>query len=391
MNLQLTDEQHLLVRSAADFLDAEYSFQQRHASICHRDACLPAIWSHFAELGWLGLCISEDGGGLGGTCLDTGLLMAAMGPHLVVEPYFACVAQAARLLDASGDRRHMALLADIVAGDKRMALAHDELGCEPWAPRTLRALRMGEDWQLDGRKLLVSGAPGADFIMVSATDMSGGTQLFLLPKDTLGLRLHQTQRMDGSQAADLCLERATLPEQARIASSRPIEALLQRVLAEGMVALCWEASGTMQAALTQTASYTQQRQQFGQSLSRFQVVQHRLAEMAVCCEESRAACELATLRMDAPGCTPDTAQAMASLAKSKVGRAARTVAYEAVQLHGGMGVCEELPVAAMFRKLTSFTQALGSTAAHSQWYGQSMLASGQWRTSRTLEDMGALA
>ncbi|MCY1551407.1 Crotonobetainyl-CoA dehydrogenase [compost metagenome] len=137
----------------------------------------------------------------------------------------------------------------------------------------------------------------------------------------------------------------------------------------------------MQAALEQTARYTRERVQFGQSISKFQVVQHRLAEMAVCCEEALAVCQLAALRIERD---PSCAQAMAALAKSKVGRGARFVAQEAVQLHGAMGVSEELEIASYFRKLLTFSQQSGSSAWFAERYGALMLDRALWRESQTL-------
>ena len=392
MRLTLTEEQQLLESSALDFLAAEYDFRRREASIAHPEGCRPQIWSHFAQLGWLGLPLPESAGGLGGGVLETGLLMRTLGRHLVLEPYHAAIVLAAPLLALLDDGRHATLLQQAVEGTLRLALAHEELGRDTFAPRATMAQRKGGgSWVLRGRKLLAAGAPGASVLLVTATDVEGRARVFRVPADAAGLQTHACQLADGSHAADLAFDELELTADALLAGERDAQAVLHTVLAGGIVAACWEASGTMQAALEQTASYTQQRQQFGQALARFQVVQHRLAEMAVCCEEARAACELAALRLDAPGAGVETPLALASLAKSKVGRSARVVAQEAVQLHGGMGVCEELPVAAMFRKLSAFGQQFGAWALHAERYGASLLASGSWRASQTLLEPGRAA
>ncbi|MCY1370715.1 Crotonobetainyl-CoA dehydrogenase [compost metagenome] len=137
----------------------------------------------------------------------------------------------------------------------------------------------------------------------------------------------------------------------------------------------------MQGALEQTTQYTLDRVQFGQPIGKFQVVQHRLAEMAVCCEEAQAACQLATLNVER---NPDSAIEMALMAKAKIGRGAQFVAKEAVQLHGAMGVSEELVIPSYFRKLLAFTQQYGGTAWFAERYGSLVLDSATWRDSQTL-------
>ena len=187
--------------------------------------------------------------------------------------------------------------------------------------------------------------------------------------------------LDSGSAADFLLEGVQVAADARLGEADDVAPVLGRIIAEAIVSQCWEATGAMQAALEQTAAYTKERVQFGQSISKFQVVQHRLAEMAVCCEEALSACQLAALRIDSD---PSTAMAMAALVKSKVGRGARLVAQEAVQLHGAMGVSEELAIASYFRKLLAFSQQFGSAAWHAERYGQLMLDSDEYRVSRVL-------
>lgn len=387
MRLTLTDEQRLLEASALDLLEAEYDASARQASLAHREGCRPALWRQFAELGWLALPLPEQAGGLGCGLLETGLLMQALGRHLVVEPYLASAVLAGRLLAALGGAESDALLPRLLAGEQRAALAHAEFGVpDPYAAPSCRAEYASDGdrdaWRLHGFKPLVAGAPGAAALLVSARDAAGRCGVFLVPPDAPGLSLRACTLADGSRAADLRLDGAAAlrlgpPEQDLLA-------LLQRLLGQAAVAACWEALGVMRAAQERTAAYTAQRVQFGQPLARLQVVQHRLAEMLVCCEEARAACQLAALRIDLQAGDRDTALTMAAMAKSKVGRAARYVAQEAVQLHGAMGVCEELPVAASFRKLCAFGQQFGSTAWHAEWLGRSQLASQAWRGSQTL-------
>jgi len=390
MQLDLSAEQVMLADSVRAMLEVEYGWAARQASLAHPQGCRPELWRQFAELGWLMLPLPEAAGGLGGGLLETGLVMQAFGRSLVVEPYLASALCAGWLLAALDDAQARRWLAAAREGDGRVVLAHAELGArDPFAAPACLALPAQGDgaddaqgWVLHGFKPLVAGAPGAMGLLVSARDAQGLTGIFALAPDTAGLRMRDCRLADGSAAADLHLDQVpALRLGSAVQDALP---LLQRVQARTQVALCWEARGAMQAALEGTLGYTATRRQFGQPLAQFQVVQHRLAEMQVACEEALAACQLAALRIDREPDSLDVAVDAALLAKSKVGRAARQVAQETVQLHGAMGVCEELPIAALFRKLTAFCQQLGSTGFASARLGGRQLASGAWRYSQTL-------
>lgn len=383
MQLSLTEMQEMIESSVLEFLANEYDFLKRANSLKAPHAIAPSIWQSFADMGWLGLPLSEEDGGIDGHAMECGLLMRAFGRHLVVEPYLNSVLLGTRLLAELGSaEQRAAWLPSLVDGSRRLVLAHDELvNVDPWAPRATRARAQGDAYILDGKKSLVAGAPGADAVLLSAQLEDGAHALFILPLDAPGLTVTGCRTLDSGRAADLLLEGVQVSATARLGEAADVAPVLGRLIAEAIVGLCWEASGAMQAALEQTAAYTKERVQFGQSISKFQVVQHRLAEMAVCCEEALSACQLAALRIDSD---PSTAMAMAALAKSKVGRGARLVAQEAVQLHGAMGVSEELAIASYFRKLLAFSQQFGSAAWHGERYGALMLDSEEYRASRVL-------
>jgi alkylation response protein AidB-like acyl-CoA dehydrogenase len=383
VQLTLTEMQEMIESSVLEFLTNEYDFLKRANSLKAPHAIAPSIWQSFAEMGWLGLPLSEADGGIDGHAMECGLLMRAFGRHLVVEPYLASVLLGTRLLAEMGSAAQRdAWLPSLVDGSRRLVPAHDELvNADPWAPRATLAREQGGGYVLNGKKSLVAGAPGADAVLVSAQLEGGKHALFILPLDTPGVGVTACRSLDSGRAADLVLEGVQLGAEARLGAADDAAPVLGRLIAEAIVSQCWEATGAMQAALEQTAAYTKERVQFGQSISKFQVVQHRLAEMSVCCEEALSACQLAALRIDSD---PSTAMAMAALAKSKVGRGARLVAQEAVQLHGAMGVSEELAIASYFRKLLAFSQQFGSAAWHGERYGELILDSGAYRASRVL-------
>lgn len=387
MRLTLNEEQALVEASVRDFLASEYDFARRQHSLRAPHACEPGIWRQFAELGWLGLTVPESAGGSGVGALEAGLVMRAFGRHLVVEPYAASALIATPLLaqHASAPQRRT-WLRGLLAGNYRAVLAHEEIAAPPpCLPRTTRATRDGDGWRLRGSKHLVPGAAGADLLLVSAR-VEDGHRVFLLAPGNSGLCVLPARTADGAWAADLHFEDVRVTTTDLLGADADASAILEAACARQLIAHCWEASGAMTALLEQTNGYMRQRMQFGQQLAQFQVVQHRLAEMAVECEEALAACELAALRLDA-GATDGVA--LASMAKSKVGRASRYVAQNAVQLHGAMGVTEELPVASYFRKLTAFAQQGGSTAAHSRAFGAALLNNRGGAGSATLGPLEA--
>lgn len=387
MRLHLTEEQELVEASVRTLLEGEYSFAQRRQSLDAPDGCRAELWARFAELGWLALPLPQHAGGLGGGALETGLLMRVFGRHLVVEPYLPSAVLASRLLAALGSRAQIAAwLPGLMEGRLRTALAHEEPGQhDPWVPgaRTV-AERRGNQWELRGTKLLARGAAGADVLIVTAMEAASGDteqrqRVFLLRPDAAGLSMRLARCSDGVHAADLELDGVLVDDDDLLDAGAATA--LRDALAGTVVALCWEAVGAMAAALEMTADHARRRMQFGRPLIQFQVVEHRLAEMAVCCAEAQAACELAALGLDRGD---GNTGALASMAKSKVGRAARYVAQQAVQLHGAMGVTEELSIASYFRRLMAFTQQHGSTDWHAHAFAKALLANGAWRHSRTL-------
>ena len=390
MQLRLTEEQSLIDASVRSLLDGEYDFVQRRRSVDAPNGCRAELWAQFAAMGWLALPLPQAVGGLGGGALETGLLMRAFGRHLVVEPYLACAVLAGTVVSRLGrPDQARSWLPGLMEGRLRLALAHEEPGQRtPWAPARTAALRKGRQWQLRGTKLLARGVPGADALLVTATEAASGStaqreRVFLVRPGAAGLSIDPARCADGAHAADLRLDGVAVDDADQLDAGLPAE--LRDALGRAVVALCWEAVGAMAAALQMTVGHARQRVQFGRPLIQFQVVEHRLAEMAVCCEESLAACELAALRLDRGD---GDATALASMAKAKVGRAARYVAQQAVQLHGAMGVTQELAVASYFRRLMAFTQQHGATDWHAQAFAEGRLGGDTWRQSSTLPTTG---
>ena len=342
MDFSLTSEQTLLRESASRFLS-------------ETDLHGPALWAAFAELGWLGLAIPETHGGLGLGPVEVAILAEELGRHRLAEPFVAETVLAAGLLADAGARQD--LLPGIADGSVRLALAHLEPGARAClAHVATTATRANDAWALNGEKTAALGADSASFFLVTARtsgsvrDLDGIT-LFLLPRTFDGLHLETHAAVDGSTIGVLRLADAVTPDALTLDAYPLLEAAIRRALA----AWSAEAVGAMDALLRATIEYTSTRVQFGRPTAANQAVRHRLADMAVALEEARSLALRATLVLDDRAVTA---------ARVKVGRAARFVAEQAVQLHGAMGVTEELSIGAYLRRLLALETLFGSPDEH---------------------------
>ncbi len=387
MDFELTQEQQLVQRSAREWLQECYTHTARSRSV-HRDGGSAQVWAQFAELGWLALPLDEAFGGLAGDMLMAGLLAEELGRHLVVEPYVAQNLLAAKAIDLAGSEAQRAeWLPGIAGGRLRVAWAHHEPG-DPLghARRRFCATAQADGWRLTGCKHLVRGATSADAWVVSAA-VDGRPDielLFLVPSETMGIGMESYATTDDGFASDLHFKQIRIEHRQVLgAAIGDTHVLTGRLVAEGTVASCWYALGAMDNALQLTVRHTQERRQFGQPIAQFQVVQHRIAEMTVQLAEARAACEIAALGLSQAVTTAE-AQAIAAAAKNKVARAAQLVGQDCIQLHGAMGVCEELPIAAIFRALLCFGQEGGTAEAHAALLGAYGMQMRSYAFSRTL-------
>lgn len=368
MDLTLSDEQRLLRESVDRFIAGSYNADHRRRSAGDPLGFSPAIWQQFAELGWLALPIAEEYGGLGAGSVETGILMEAFGRGLVAEPYLATVVLSAALIAECGsEAQKQAILPKIADGSLMLAFAHSERAARfDLAHVETMAKQTSEGWQLNGHKTAVLDGHAAGQIIVSArvADAKGAPGklcLFLAPAGTSGLSLRDYPRLGGGRACSVDLTDVRLPADARLGdggdSLPKIEAVVDRALA----ALGSEAVGIMQIMFDMTLEYTKVRQQFGRPLSANQVIRHRLADMAMQCDEARSIALRAALMADAE---PVERGRAASGAKAKIGKCARFVSEQAVQLHGAMGVTEELDIGSYFKRLLAFDTLFGGSAHH---------------------------
>ena len=367
MDLTLSDEQRMLRESVDRFVTETCNSDHRKRSANDPRGYSTDIWKQFADLGWLALPISEDHGGLGGGAVEIGILMEAFGRGLVSEPYLSSVVIGASLIAESGSpSQKQALLPRIADGTLCLAFAHSERQARfDLANVATTAMKTPEGWRLDGHKIAVLDGNAAGQIIVSARLDDGKLCLFLLPHDAPGLTSRDFPRLGGGRACNLDLRDVRLPADALLGDGSDALPAIEIAVDRAMAALGAEAVGIMQTLLDQTLEYTKIRKQFGKPLSANQVIRHRLADMAMQCDEARSMALRAALMADAE---PVARGRAASGAKAKIGKCARFVAEQSVQLHGAMGVTEELDIGSYFKRLLAFDTLFGGSAHHYRRY-----------------------
>ena len=366
MDLTLSDEQRLLRESVDRFIAETYDADHRRREAGDPLGFSRKIWKQFAELGWLALPIDEDFGGLGAGAIETGILMEAFGRGLVAEPYLSTVVIGAGLIaECASEAQKRAILPAVADGSLILAFAHSERAARFDLARVeTTATKTPDGWRLDGRKTAVLDGHAADRIIVSARIANGAPAklcLFLVPSGASGLTSRDFARLGGGRACNLDLGDVRLPADAMLGDGSDCLPKIEAVVDRALAALGSEAVGIMQTLLDRTLEYTKVRQQFGRPLSANQVIRHRLADMAMQCDEARSIALRAALTA---GDEPGSRARAASGAKAKIGKCARFVAEQAVQLHGAMGVTEELDIGAYFKRLLAFETMFGGSAHH---------------------------
>jgi alkylation response protein AidB-like acyl-CoA dehydrogenase len=370
MDFNLSKEQELLRSGLTKFLSTRYDLEKSRSAAKTGAGWQPEIWRAFAdELGILGATFGEDVGGIGGGATELMVITEALGHALVIEPYVDTVVVCGGLLRRAGGERAASLLEEVVAGTAIVALAAGEAGSgEQWRVAATTAERDGDGWILNGSKTVAMTAPLATHLLVTATTPAG-LSLFLVDVNsaTSGLSLTGYRTVDDRRAADVVLDGLRLPADALLGADGQVWPSLEQARDEGAAAICSEAVGCMRKVLADTVEYCKQRQQFGVPISSFQVLQHRMVDMHIEVEQASAAVLLAILHLEDEA--PVRARSV-SAAKATVGRAARFVGQQAVQLHGGMGMTEELAIGHYFKRLTAMQFEFGTTDHHIGRYAE---------------------
>jgi alkylation response protein AidB-like acyl-CoA dehydrogenase len=368
MNFDLSEEQVLLKEAVSRFLKERYSAQERRRIAASSDGFSCALWKAFArDLGILGAVLPEAAGGLGGGAVETMIIMEALGEALVLEPYLETVVIAGGFLKRAASEGARNMLGEIVAGNVRLAFA----AAEPTARYALQDVSTvarweGESWSLSGTKTVVGAAPLATHLIVSARTAGAqrscsGISLFLIEANVKGLAAHGYRTIDDRRAADLVFDRVRVPAGALLGEEGNALPIIELVVDEATAAVAAEAVGAMRRLLQDTIDYAKQRRQFGQPIAQFQVLQHRMVDMYMALEQAVSAVYLATLKLGQPA--QERARAV-SATKATIGRSGRFIGQNAIQIHGAMGLTDELTVGNYFKRLTAIENEFGTVDHH---------------------------
>jgi alkylation response protein AidB-like acyl-CoA dehydrogenase len=369
VNFDYSEEQQLLANSVQQFISKNYTFEARKGIIESPSGYSEQVWTTFAEMGLLGLPFASEHGGFGGNAVDLMPVMEAIGEGLVVEPYLPTVGLGGQCVARVGTKaQQKAILPALVEGKCKLAFAQSERGARyNLAHVTTRATKSGSGYVIDGEKCVVVHALCADTFVVSArtsgTETSEkGISLFLVDRTAPGVTLKTYRTVDNQRAADVHFSGTTVPGNALLGKKGAAFPLLETVVDYATALLCSEAVGAIRFANAATLEYLKTRKQFGVAIGSFQALQHRMVDMMISYEQAKSMACLASVKVETADA--DERKRVISAAKIKIADACRHVSQESVQLHGGMGMTEELKVSHTFRRLTTIAQTFGDADHH---------------------------
>ncbi len=372
MTFALSEEQQMLRDSVERFVAQDYGFDVRRKLAESDPGYSSRNWQTFAELGWLSVPFAEGNGGFGGSLRDVATMTEAFGKGLVTEPFVPCLVLGGRLVEMLGSaeqRQH--ILPAVIAGTSQLALAHTErraagnpacVGCVVQAD--------GDDYLISGEKHMVLNGPGADVLLVSARSGGAerdrqGVELFTVDARADGIRRRDYPTIDGLRAADITFDRVRVTGAARLGNSDTNTDAVEAVIDEAIIACCAEAVGVMEVLVRDTVEYARTRKQFGTPIGKFQALQHRMVDMFVAQEQSRALLVQVIGDFRAGGAA---ARRAASAIKVHVSRSARLIGEQAIQIHGGMGTTDELHIGHYVKRLLAIEALFGDTDYHLDRY-----------------------
>ena len=372
MDFTFNEEQSLIQDQVDQFILKEYDWETRQ-SLSHSDLGFgQENWQKFAELGWLGISVSEDSGGFGGSAIESMLIMEAFGKGLVVEPFLETMIMSGGILDDHGStEQKSSLLEPAIAGNMQLALAY----AEPQSRFNLsdvvtEAKADGDNFTLNGYKSVVMNGPSANKIIVSARTSGSqldenGITLFVIDSEASGLNKANYKTVDGRRASDLTIENVSVSRDDIVGELDSGYEILDSAIDKAILAISAEAVGAMEVLYKTTVEYTKTREQFGTAIGKFQVLQHRMVDMFMEYEQCKSLLYMATMKHEEGAV--DSKKAISGL-KYQVGKAGKFIGQQAVQLHGGMGVTDELNVGHYFKRLTTVGTIFGNTDYHLKKY-----------------------
>lgn len=364
----------MLQDSVQKFVYSQYDFDTRRKFIESDKGFSEENWNLFAELGWLTVPFKEDDGGFGGSAVDLMVVMEEFGKGMVVEPFVPTAVISGGLISELGSAAQKeSLLTSIMEGGLQLATAYAEADSRyNLASVGTSASKSGDTYTLSGDKIVVLNAPAADKILVVARTSGDkldrdGISVFIVDAGSEGLTTRNYTNVDGHRAAEVHLNNVQVGADALLGAEGQALAALEKVIDRAAVAVSAEAVGAMDNLLKKTVEYAKTRKQFGVAIGTFQALQHRMSEMFIECQLARSIVIMASMTLDGNGSDADKAKAV-SAAKSRVGRAMRKVGQEAVQIHGGIAVTDELDVGHFFKRVTTIENLFGNTDYHTLRY-----------------------
>ena len=368
MDFSYNETQQMLRDTLARYLGDTYDFETRRKMLASDVGRDPGIWRALAtELGILGAPFSEEQGGLGGGAVENMIVMEQLGEAIAIEPYVQTVVIGGGALKAAGGAQADALIPQIIGGEALIAFAY----AEPQGRYELQNLRTsarreGEGWVLNGHKAVVYAAPWATHLLVTARTGGsqrepGGVSLFLIEANRPGIVRRDYPTVDGFRASEIYFENASVPGDALIGEEGGALPLVERIVDEATVAVSAEGVGVARRLHAGTQDYARQRKQFGRPISDFQVLQHRMVDMFMEVEQAASMTLMATLKLDLPDAER---MAAVSQAKAKVGKGLKFTGQSAVQIHGGIGITDELAIGHYFKRATMIEGQFGSVDHH---------------------------
>ncbi len=368
MDFSFTEEQVLLRNSVQRFVQDRYGFEARKNILASDSGWSRDCWNAFAELGLLAAPFAEEHGGFGGGAIETMIIMEEFGKGLVVEPYLQTVVLCGGLINLAGNAtQKAALLTKISSGELILAMAYAEpQGRFNLADLVTRAEKSGDGFILNGNKAVVAAAPWADKLLVTARTSGAqrdrdGVTIFIVDKNAPGITTRDYPTIDGQRASEISFENVKLGGDAVLGSVGKGLAMLEEAFDRTIAAQCAEAVGCMRVLTDTTVEYCKTRKQFGQPIGKFQVLQHRMVDMFMECEQSLSMTYMVNLKLDE---SESERMKAASAAKVQIGKAGRYVGQQAIQLHGGMGMTDELNVGHYFKRLTMIDAQFGNVDYH---------------------------
>jgi pimeloyl-CoA dehydrogenase small subunit len=368
MDFDLSEEQRLLKESVDGLLNDSYDFESRKKYRAEQGGWSRAVWGKLAEQGLLGLPFSEDDGGFGAGAVETMIVMEALGKALLLEPYLATVVIGGGFLRRASAEQKAAHIPGIIDGSKTFAFAQLEKNSRyDLQDVSTTAKKKGDGWVIDGEKFVVLNGENADTFVVTARTKggqrdAGGIGVFLVPGNAKGVAKKGYPTQDGLHAADVTFTSVEVGADAAIGDPENGLALIERVVDDARIALCAEAVGAMDESLKTTVEYLKTRTQFGVPIGSFQTLQHRAADMFVAVEQARSMSMFATMASDFDD-AGERATAVAA-AKVQIGKSAKFVGQQAIQLHGGIGMTQEAKIGHYFKRLTMIENTFGDTDYH---------------------------